>query len=246
MCDWRYMFLVAHCAHSQTSDWRHMSPVAHLTRRAFCLHSSHLTILDTNSPLPLPTSLIHLNDLTSTLHRIRKILMQDGGLERLVRLLRDFCFAPPPPENPTAIYGLSPPSVARPPPIPVLNPKNFDRHAAYRFSLALQCVVNIGVRGSEPIRSRVVQAGTLDVVGCILEAWLASKGFTVGPSSSASGLTRETREQRMSRLQQMVEQQHECQRNGEPLFSKRCVETRLIRRCIVVLIDQISTNRTRG
>ncbi len=36
---------------------------------------------------------------------------------------------------------------------------------------------NIGVWGSEPIRSRVVQAGALDVVGCILEAWLASKGF---------------------------------------------------------------------
>ncbi|EJD38561.1 hypothetical protein AURDEDRAFT_43547, partial [Auricularia subglabra TFB-10046 SS5] len=32
--------------------------------------------------------------------------------------------------------------------------KNFDRAAAYRFSLAFQCVANIGVRGSEPIRSR--------------------------------------------------------------------------------------------
>ena len=116
---------------------------------------------------------------------------------------------PPPPENPTAIYGLSSASVPRPPPVPVLNPKNFDRHATYRFSLALQCVVNIGVRGSEPIRSRVVQAGTLDVVGCILEAWLASKGFAVGPSSSASGLPRETREQRMLRRQQMAEQQRQ-------------------------------------
>ncbi|TDL14024.1 hypothetical protein BD410DRAFT_810063 [Rickenella mellea] len=42
--------------------------------------------------------------------------------------------------------------------------------------LAFQCVVNIGVRGSEPIRSSVVQAGTLDVVGCVLEGWLAWKG----------------------------------------------------------------------
>ena len=63
----------------------------------------------------------------------------------------------------------------------------FDRAAAYRFSLAFQCVVNIGVRGSEAIRARVVQAGTLDVVGCVLEAWPASKGFAVAPSASASG-----------------------------------------------------------
>ena len=65
--------------------------------------------------------------------------------------------------------------------------------------MAFQCVVNIGVRGSEPIRSRVVQAGTLDVVGCILEAWLANKGFAVGPSSSATGMPRETKEQRQQR-----------------------------------------------
>jgi hypothetical protein len=54
----------------------------------------------------------------------------------------------------------------------------------YRFSLAFQCVINIGARGSEPIRSHVVQVGTLDVVG---------------PSSSATGMPRETREQRLAR-----------------------------------------------
>ncbi|OCB89318.1 hypothetical protein A7U60_g3519 [Sanghuangporus baumii] len=162
--------------------------------------------LDTNSPLPLLNSLTHLTYLTSTSPRIREILTCDGGLERLVRLLKDFCFSPPPPENPSAIFGLSPPSLPRPAQVPVLNPKLFDRHAAYRFSLAFQCVVNIGVRGSEPIRSRVVQAGTLDVVGCILEAWLASKGFAVGPSASASGIPRESREQRQLRRQQQLEQ----------------------------------------
>lgn len=123
----------------------------------------------------------------------------DGGLERLVRILHDFCICPPPPENPTLLYGLSAPSSQPTKLVPTLNPKSFDKHAAYRFSLAFQCVVNIGVRGSEPIRSRVVQAGTLDVVGCILEAWLANKGFAVGPSVSASGMPRETREQRLAR-----------------------------------------------
>ncbi|KAH9012498.1 hypothetical protein EDB85DRAFT_2222926 [Lactarius pseudohatsudake] len=61
------------------------------------------------------------------------------------------------------------------------------------------------VRSSELIRSQVVQAGTLDVVGCILESWLASKGFAVGPSSSATSMPRETREQHAVRKQVQAE-----------------------------------------
>ena len=68
------------------------------------------------------------------------------------------------------------------------------------------------MRGSESIRSRVVQAGTLDVVGCVLEAWLASKGFAVGPSTSASGVPRETREQRLLKRQLQREQAQELAR----------------------------------
>jgi hypothetical protein len=100
----------------------------------------------------------------------------DGGLERLVQILRDFCLHPPSPENPSLMYGLSPTPIRPVRRTPALVPQSFDKHAAYRFSLAFQSIVNIGVRGSEEIRARVVQAGTLDVVGCILEAWLASRG----------------------------------------------------------------------
>ncbi|TFK39004.1 hypothetical protein BDQ12DRAFT_630131 [Crucibulum laeve] len=157
--------------------------------------------LDTTSPLPLFNSLTHLTYLTSTSPRIREIMTMDGGLERLVRILHDFCLSPPPPDNPAVLYGLLPPNARPPKPTPTLNPPTFDKHAAYRFSLAFQCVVNIGVRGSEPIRSRVVQAGTLDVVGCVLEAWLAGRGFAIGPSASATGMPRETREQRQARRQ---------------------------------------------
>ncbi|KAF5379739.1 hypothetical protein D9615_005833 [Tricholomella constricta] len=180
--------------------------------------------LDTSSPLPLLNSLTHLTYLTSTSPRIREIMTMDGGLERLVRILHDFCICPPPPDNGAVLYGLIPPSVHPPRPLPTLNPPAFDKQAAYRFSLAFQCVVNIGVRGSEPIRSRVVQAGTLDVVGCILEAWLANKGFAVGPSASATGLPRETREQRQARrdahlAQRQREQAAELdrQRNRQPV-----------------------------
>ncbi|KAL0059158.1 hypothetical protein AAF712_014130 [Marasmius tenuissimus] len=120
----------------------------------------------------------------------------DGGLERLVRILHDFCLSPPPPENPSLFYGLAPPNARQIKPAPTLNPQAWDKHATYRFSLAFQCVVNIGVRGSEPIRSRVVQAGTLQVVGCILEAWLESRGF--GGTNPVQAM-RETREQRHAR-----------------------------------------------
>lgn len=53
-----------------------------------------------------------------------------------------------------------------------------------------------------------MQAGTLDVVGCILEAWLVNKGFAVGPSSSATGIPRETREQRQARQDAHIQQRN--------------------------------------
>ncbi|ESK96658.1 hypothetical protein Moror_6878 [Moniliophthora roreri MCA 2997] len=178
--------------------------------------------LDTTSPLPLFNSLTHLAYLTSTSPRIREIMTMDGGLERLVRLLHDFCISPPPPENPSVFYGLAPANTRTTKPIPTLNPTSWDKHASYRFSLAFQCVVNIGVRGTEPIRSRVVQAGTLEVVGCILEAWLAHRqlgfngngGITGGVGGSGG---RESREQRHARrlARQQMQQRHEQQRNEQ-------------------------------
>jgi hypothetical protein len=153
-------------------------------------------------------------------------MTMDGGLERLVRILHDFCMCPPPPENPATLYGLSAPKAHPPKPVPTLNPKSFDKHAAYRFSLAFQSVVNIGVRGSEQIRGRVVQAGTLEVVGCILEAWLAGKGFAVGPNAIPGGMHRETREQRLARRQAQHElrQREQAQQLARALQRQVTVE----------------------
>lgn len=133
-------------------------------------------------------------------------MTMDGAIERLMRILYDYCLCPPPPENPGYIYGLSPPNSRPPKLLPTINPASYDKHAACRFGLALQSIVNIGIRGSEPIRSRIVQAGALEVVGCILESWLAHKGFAIGPSSSASGLPRESREHRLARRAALQEQ----------------------------------------
>ena len=51
---------------------------------------------------------------------------------------------------------------------------------------------NIVARSLEPIRSHVVGTGTLEVIGCIWEAWLARKGLFVGPSVAANGMQSET------------------------------------------------------
>ncbi|KAI7899303.1 uncharacterized protein BX663DRAFT_441607 [Cokeromyces recurvatus] len=47
-----------------------------------------------------------------------------------------------------------------------------DKHSLWKWSLAFQCVVNIGVRGTEAIRSRVVEAGAVHVILAILENFI--------------------------------------------------------------------------
>ncbi|KAG2188214.1 hypothetical protein INT44_000966, partial [Umbelopsis vinacea] len=96
--------------------------------------------LDCTAILPLINSLTHLTYMTSTSPRIREILVLDGGLERLVRILHS--------------AGSIKPG---------------DRKSMWKWSLAFQCVVNVGVRGSEQIRTRVVQAGMISVIVAVLD-----------------------------------------------------------------------------
>ena len=105
-----------------------------------------LKALDTTSNfLPLLSSLQHLRQLTATSPRIQEIMTMDGSLERLVRILYDFCLSPPPPDNPALVYGLSLPGYRPSKPTPALNSVIYDKHAAFRFSQVFECVVNIGV-----------------------------------------------------------------------------------------------------
>ncbi len=172
--------------------------------------------LDATSALPLNNSLTNLTYLTNTSPRIREILTIDGGLECLVRMLREFVSSPPPPINPRQFYGLLPPrqSLKRKAPTPGEFPP-FDKGAAHRFSLAFQCVVNVGVRGSESIRSRVVQAGMLQVVGAVLEAWLISKGLPLTPSSTVAVTSKESRQLRHAKRQEARQEAERRQRESE-------------------------------
>ncbi|KAI9666834.1 MAG: hypothetical protein M1829_005637 [Trizodia sp. TS-e1964] len=97
--------------------------------------------LDCTSTLPLINSLNHLAYLTTSSARIRDILTVDGGIERLVCMLKA-----------GRIKG--------------------DVMNTWKWNLAFQCVVNIGVRGSEPVRARVVQADMVPVIATILDNYL--------------------------------------------------------------------------
>ncbi|ODN83483.1 hypothetical protein, variant [Cryptococcus amylolentus CBS 6039] len=137
--------------------------------------------LDTNSPLALLNSLTALTSLTATSPRIREILTIDGGLERLLDILRESSLPKEVPV-PQDLWGLNGPPTAR-----VIT---MERANSLKHSLAFQCVVNVGVRGSENVRTRVVQSGTLDIVAQIIESWLKDHGISIhsGPLGSQAAV----------------------------------------------------------
>ena len=96
--------------------------------------------LDCTSTLPLINSLNHLAYLTTSSARIRDILTVDGGVERLVCILKEG--------------------------------RSTELMEMWKWNLAFQCVVNIGVRGSEAVRTRVVEADMVPVIATILDNYV--------------------------------------------------------------------------
>lgn len=96
--------------------------------------------LDCTSTLPLINSLNHLAYLTTSSARIRDILTIDGGVERLVCILKQG--------------------------------RSQEQMEMWKWNLAFQCVVNIGVRGSESVRTRVVEADMVPVIATILDNYI--------------------------------------------------------------------------
>lgn len=96
--------------------------------------------LDCTSTLPLINSLNHLAYLTTSSARIRDILTVDGGIERLVCILKQG--------------------------------RSKDMMGMWKWNLAFQCVVNIGVRGTENVRTRVVEADMVPVIATILDNYI--------------------------------------------------------------------------
>ena len=98
----------------------------HRTFTSYQFPDIFLSTSTRRQPARHPPTLTHLDNLTST--SPREIIIVGGGLECLVHILHDHR----------------------------IPPKPSDKQATYCFSLAFQCVVNVGVKGSEPIWSRAV------------------------------------------------------------------------------------------
>ncbi|KAE8855514.1 hypothetical protein PTNB73_10171 [Pyrenophora teres f. teres] len=96
--------------------------------------------LDCTSTLPLINSLNHLAYLTTSSARIRDILTVDGGIERLICILKEG--------------------------------RSKDMMDMWKWNLAFQCIFNIGVRGSENVRTRVVEADMVPVIASILDNYI--------------------------------------------------------------------------
>lgn len=120
--------------------------------RPALVSSTDTTAFDCTATLPLVNSLNHFAYLASTSPRIREMATLDGGLERLIHILRR---AP----RSLGVGERDGTSLV-------------DMQANWKWTLAFQCVVNIGVRGSETIRTRVVEAGMVPVIIRVLDSYL--------------------------------------------------------------------------
>lgn len=109
--------------------------------------------LDVTSDKPLVNSLNHLTYLVSSSAKVRETLANDGGIERLIEILHE-CH--------NCTYNLND------------NIFNSEKKllTAWKWTLAFQCLVLIGTRGTEKIRQKVVRAGMLPIIATVLDNYL--------------------------------------------------------------------------
>lgn len=109
--------------------------------------------LDVTSDKPLVNSLNYLTYLVSSLAKVRETLSSDGGIERLIEILHE-CHNSTFNINDTIFNG--------------------ERKllTAWKWTLAFQCLVLIGTRGTEEIRQKVVKAGILPIIATVLDNYL--------------------------------------------------------------------------
>lgn len=109
--------------------------------------------LDVTSDKPLVNSLNHLTYLVSSSAKVRETLLNDGGIERLVEILHE-CHSTSFTVNDTIF--------------------NSEKKllTAWKWTLAFQCLVLIGTRGTEKIRQKVVLAGMLPIIATVLDNYM--------------------------------------------------------------------------
>lgn len=141
--------------------------------RSVVLNRSSITItsavydrraLDCNSEIPLINSLNHLTYLTSNSAKVRETVASDGALVRLVSILHDCYIAVQELSSVQLRYSLTPvEKVARERKLAMV---------AWKWTLAFQCLVLTGTRGTEQIRKEVVYSGVIPILATVLDNYL--------------------------------------------------------------------------
>lgn len=123
--------------------------------------------LDVTSDKPLVNSLNHLTYLVSSSAKVRETLSNDGGIERLVEILHE-CH--------NSNFSVND------------NIFNSEKKllTAWKWTLAFQCLVLIGTRGTEKIRQKVVRAGMLPIIATVLDNYMSlhEGNFVLNPLCS--------------------------------------------------------------
>ncbi|CCK70503.1 MYND-type zinc finger protein MUB1 KNAG_0E02420 [Huiozyma naganishii CBS 8797] len=122
--------------------------------------------LDLNSDIPLINSLNHLTYLTSNSAKVRETVANDGALERLVTILHN-CHL----DLKTCIDVSLPKYIVLKSPDRIHMEKRLAL-CAWKWTLAFQCLVLTGTRGTELIRKKLVSAGMLPLVATVLDNYL--------------------------------------------------------------------------
>lgn len=122
--------------------------------------------LDVVSNIPLINSLNHLTYLTSNSAKVRDIIANDGALERLVAILHNCYFSQP------EVLKHRSPDLSNDIRSDIIERNNKCALCAWKWTLAFQCLVLTGTRGSELIRNKVVSAGVLPLLATVLDNYL--------------------------------------------------------------------------
>lgn len=120
--------------------------------------------LDCHSDVPLINSLNHLTYLASNSAKVRETIATDGALERLVSILHG-CYLPL--HDLAFIEDRQHDSA-------LLNVVKKKKLAvvAWKWTLAFQCLVLTGTRGTESIRKEVVKSGIIPILATVLDNYL--------------------------------------------------------------------------
>ncbi|SSD60367.1 uncharacterized protein SCODWIG_02128 [Saccharomycodes ludwigii] len=120
--------------------------------------------LDTNSDIPLINSLNFLTYHASNSAKVREAMASDGAIGRLVNILNE-CYLP---LNEFLYYNTSGNKTN----VEMLEIKKRLSILTWKWTLAFQCLILAGTRGSEKVRLKLVEAGVIPILATILDNYL--------------------------------------------------------------------------